>query len=952
MKTKITFLLLLTLIPHWAFGLTLNWGSNPSSANSGQSYTYSAIGEGEAILYVALYKNGIYVSGVSSGEASITTSDIGPTTIGYFAESESYYEEYRWLSSSITISAPVNTAPIGSFDWAAGSVTLGQALSANGWAADNEMGAPVSRVQMKIDGNDVGDATLGGSRSDVSSAYGRGDYQYSGWNFSFGTGGLAAGGHSIEAIAWDNQGSSTYLGSRGFSVTNHAPTNQLTSPGVQTIILGTALTLTAQATDGDGNITTHNLDIQRPDASWNWQGGFAYGEPYMGGPVGSGASSTRSASFTFNQVGLWRVRSWVCDANGNNTHSATVEITVNPPPDTQAPTVPVNPAASALGSSSFTLSWSASTDNVGVTGYEVKRDTTPLGTVGATSMSITGLAPSTTYAMNVRARDAANNWSAWGTTLNVTTALPAPAITSPTTWAVPQNAQVNPYQITATQSPTSYGLTGSLPAGLVFTAATGRISGSTTASGVFPVTTSATGASGTGSQSLSITVVANGLVPNATLSTPGTGTVLAGRLYVKPNDVVTLQPGGSADATLGIGWTENNVFRPDTTVRLYPNQVSPNHFNALTYTPDGGPGAYFYKMSLVDIGQDGIDQDVPFTVDAVAPTAPTGLGVSSVTSTSLTFSWTASTDNNNVTAYEVLKGSVSQGTTTSTSWNFTGLTPGAANSFTVRARDAAGNWSPAVGLALGAPTISLTAQGLTATGGEALSAADSTNANMSFTVTGADADGNFQSMTIWDVVVSNSSSGTTTGITDFPAGLAANTTLGSLALQTNVPGWVGSSTAQRATADQIWFWGGASWLVFYFDTDFGYWRLITDVPASPNRNTFGSAIARRFQLRRLAGRAPVNDPVLFSWLFPATTSASLSLAFQAGGGTGVYSLAAVSRDTNGNTSGVASVTWQYSADTDGDGVPDSIEAQLGTNPSVAKQNDANNNTQLKIIKPN
>ncbi len=109
---------------------------------------------------------------------------------------------------------------------------------------------------------------------------------------------------------------------------NTAPSNTLTSPSAQTIALGTALTITSHATDAEGNITTHNLDIQRPDGTWNWQGGFASGEPFMGGPVGSGGSSTRSAVFTFNQTGVWNLRSWVNDSNGANTYSSTVQITV------------------------------------------------------------------------------------------------------------------------------------------------------------------------------------------------------------------------------------------------------------------------------------------------------------------------------------------------------------------------------------------------------------------------------------------------------------------------------------------------------------------------------------------------------------------------------------------------------------------------------------------------
>lgn len=90
-------------------------------------------------------------------------------------------------------------------------------------------------------------------------------------------------------------------------------------------------------------------------------------------------------------------------------------------PDTQAPSVPSGLASSAITQTSFTLNWSASTDNVGVTGYEVLRNGTSAGTPSGTSFNVTGLSAGTTYAMRVRARDEAGNWSAQSSTLNVTT---------------------------------------------------------------------------------------------------------------------------------------------------------------------------------------------------------------------------------------------------------------------------------------------------------------------------------------------------------------------------------------------------------------------------------------------------------------------------------------------------------------------------------------------------
>jgi hypothetical protein len=59
------------------------------------------------------------------------------------------------------------------------------------------------------------------------------------------------------------------------------------------------------------------------------------------------------------------------------------------------------------------LSWTASTDNVGVTGYEIYRDGVYLATATFTAFSDTTAAPSTTYSYEVRALDAAGNHSAF-----------------------------------------------------------------------------------------------------------------------------------------------------------------------------------------------------------------------------------------------------------------------------------------------------------------------------------------------------------------------------------------------------------------------------------------------------------------------------------------------------------------------------------------------------------
>jgi chitodextrinase len=91
------------------------------------------------------------------------------------------------------------------------------------------------------------------------------------------------------------------------------------------------------------------------------------------------------------------------------------------PPDTQAPTTPTNLSASAISSSQINLAWTASTDNVGVTGYRIYRNGTQINTTSNTSYQDTGLSPSTTYSYTVAAYDAAGNVSGQSTTASATT---------------------------------------------------------------------------------------------------------------------------------------------------------------------------------------------------------------------------------------------------------------------------------------------------------------------------------------------------------------------------------------------------------------------------------------------------------------------------------------------------------------------------------------------------
>ncbi len=96
------------------------------------------------------------------------------------------------------------------------------------------------------------------------------------------------------------------------------------------------------------------------------------------------------------------------------------------PDDTEAPTAPGTPTASEVTATTAALSWAASTDNVGVTGYDVVRVSggTETRAAGSTTdrVTVTGLNADTTYTFAVYARDAAGNRSERSGTVTLTTA--------------------------------------------------------------------------------------------------------------------------------------------------------------------------------------------------------------------------------------------------------------------------------------------------------------------------------------------------------------------------------------------------------------------------------------------------------------------------------------------------------------------------------------------------
>lgn len=241
------------------------------------------------------------------------------------------------------------------------------------------------------------------------------------------------------------------------------------------------------------------------------------------GTVGTTTTTTTTA-FNIGKVGSDYSNgqiddTWLFSRALNQTEIQDLAQVAPPAPDMTAPTAPAGLAASAVSQSQINLTWSASTDNVGVAGYRIYRDGTAITTTKGTSYQDVNLTASTSYSYTVRAYDTAGNESANSNSAAATTFNPpAPDTIAP---AVNLSAPTDGTTVSGTVNVTAAASDNIGVAGVTFFANGVQIGAESTTAPYSVSWNTNSVANG----SLQLTAVARDAAGNTTTSAPVTVTV-------------------------------------------------------------------------------------------------------------------------------------------------------------------------------------------------------------------------------------------------------------------------------------------------------------------------------------------------------------------------------------------------------------------------------------------
>lgn len=200
----------------------------------------------------------------------------------------------------------------------------------------------------------------------------------------------------------------------------NAPTLSL-SPASQSGTAGQTLSYTYTVKNNDSTDCAASTFSFARSVPTGWTGTLSVASVALSPGASSGGSFSLTSPSTAS-AGTWTAGVSVSDAAlTGHSASGTVSASLSAPvtfTDTQAPTTPGSPAATAnKRKSTITVTWMASTDNVGVAGYEVWRDGTKIATASGTSY-VDSVTDTTTHSYVMKAFDAAGNRSSASTTVS------------------------------------------------------------------------------------------------------------------------------------------------------------------------------------------------------------------------------------------------------------------------------------------------------------------------------------------------------------------------------------------------------------------------------------------------------------------------------------------------------------------------------------------------------
>ena len=413
---------------------------------------------------------------------------------------------------------------------------------------------------------------------------------------------------------------------------------------------------TIPATMGPGEVRQVSITLRDKGVVWSDAKSFRLGavgdsDPFttttrqtISGEVAPGGTYTWTFNLTAPMVEGPYVTDWQMVRDGVTWFGATVtkSIQVGGAPDTEAPTVPTNLSATPVSPTQINLSWTASTDNFGVAGYKIYRDSAYLNSTGGTTYIDTTCSPNTTYSYTVSAYDSALNESAQSAPAQATTpAVVDFIIDNP-------DATFTGSWITGTSSVDKYGANYQYISTQVTETGTAQWRPNIQLAGGYDVSCwYPQGA-------------------NRTTAAPYIAYWNGGSQQVNINQ----QSGGGAWHVL----VSNKSFLAGTAGYLKLGNATG-------------------EASLVVIADAARFFRVGGGPDTEPPTVPTNLAATPISSTRIDLTWTASTDNVGVTGYKVFRDTVQIGTSPTASYSDTTCSPSTTYSYTVSAYDAALNES-------------------------------------------------------------------------------------------------------------------------------------------------------------------------------------------------------------------------------------------------------------------